>query len=80
MSLSTYFIYLEDDSTANVIAVMHMWSQPIPLAMITIRASIHVFSLASYMGMGLRLPGSTIYFWLLAQEIVSEPSKVHVEI
>ena len=45
------------DSTVAVIvvvAIVHMCPRAIPLAMITMRKSIHGFPLVFYMGMGLR--------------------------
>ena len=45
------------DSTVVVAVVVFVRTRPraIPLAMITIRKSIHGFPLVSYVGMGLRL-------------------------
>ena len=43
------------DSTVVVAVVVRTRPRAIPLAMITMRKSIHGFPLVSYMGMGLRL-------------------------
>ena len=43
------------ESTVVVVAVVRTRPRAIPLAMITMRKSIHGFPLVSYMGMGLRL-------------------------
>ena len=40
-----------------IVAVVRTRPQAIPLAMITMRKSIHGFPLVSYIGMGLRLAG-----------------------
>ena len=57
MSPSTYYSedgrHLARDST--LAAVVRMRPRAIPLAMITIRKSIHGFSSVFYIGMGLRL-------------------------
>ena len=56
MSLSTY--YLEDDchlARLHRRRCRHAYAPTIPLAMITMRKSIHGFPLVFYMGMGLCL-------------------------
>ena len=46
---------LRDSTVVAVAAVVRTRPRAIPLAMITMRKSIHGFPLVSYMGMGLRL-------------------------
>ena len=45
------------DSTNTVVVVVCTRPRAIPLAMITMRKSLHGLRLVSYMGMGLRLAG-----------------------
>ena len=46
---------LRDSTVVVAIVVVRTRPRAIPLAMITMRKSIHGFPLVSYMGMGLRL-------------------------
>jgi len=46
---------LGDSVVVFIVVVVHMRPRAIPLAMITMRKSIHGFPFLSYMGMGLRL-------------------------
>ena len=54
-----------------VVVVVRTRLRTIPLAMITMRKSIHRFPLVSYMGMGLRLAA----LWAAGAPLISNSSK-----